>query len=176
MSDRFNGFDRWQFDNRKNRPASAETCIAFEDYRRMGTQHRDDTLKRNIPGFALNDKQLAAVIRERARGFEKSNRKAGIPETIKCEAAIQKAGSYMALVCAIAYRSWRLERDSVTVAYELRVSPGVVRQHLFRMRHVAARLGFDSGLENPPPLRREPFRRSDLGKKRGPNKRTAATL
>jgi hypothetical protein len=64
-------------------------------------------------------------------------------------AAVQRAGSYMALKSAIAFRAWRLGHNSVTIAGELGMRPGTVRQHLCRLLHIAQALGYDAGTPHP---------------------------
>jgi len=55
--------------------------------------------------------------------------------------SIEHAGSYAALLIAIAYKAWRLRWDSKTIAEELGIGHSAVRQHLSRMRMTARWLG-----------------------------------
>jgi hypothetical protein len=125
--------------------------------------------------FALNDAQLQKVLLLRAWRYvhgaapfpenvnrEKINRAAtakarkGHPirksaSVIQHEmqarhkAAIQRAGGFMELWAAVAYRSWRLNEDSVAIAEALGITPWCVRVQLWRLREAAKQLGFDVG-------------------------------
>lgn len=59
--------------------------------------------------------------------------------------AISRAGGYLELHSAVAYRSWLLGQDSVQVAESLGIDPATVRQNLYRLKAVARELGFDAG-------------------------------
>jgi hypothetical protein len=59
--------------------------------------------------------------------------------------AVVRAGGYLSLQAACAYRAWRLGQDSVTVAESLGVSPCAARVILQRLRDIARELGFDVG-------------------------------
>jgi hypothetical protein len=63
--------------------------------------------------------------------------------------AIRRAGSFMALESAICFKCWRLGSDSVTVAGEVGLTPGAVRQHLNRTLRIARELDFDCGQPHP---------------------------
>jgi hypothetical protein len=123
-------FDRYQFDGRRPLPVSIASRIAFEDYTRMGVQVRKPAMKRSIPSFAFNDQMLAAVIRRRWESRKQAYLKPGTDEAIKHKKAVRKAGSYMAFLCGIAYRSWRLGKDSVEVAREAGIRATCVRPTL----------------------------------------------
>jgi hypothetical protein len=138
-------FDRHQFDGRRPLPVSTASRIAFEDYTRMSVHTRKPALKRSTPAFALNDEMLAAVIRRRWELRRRAYLKPGTDETIKHKKAVRRAGSYMAMIAAIAYRSWRLGKDSIEVAREAGIRPACVRQHLNRMRVAARQLGYEPG-------------------------------
>jgi hypothetical protein len=58
--------------------------------------------------------------------------------------AVTRAGNYLALLAAIAYRSWRLGQDSVTVGASLDMAPPAVRQHLMRLCQYARALGLET--------------------------------
>jgi hypothetical protein len=60
-------------------------------------------------------------------------------------AVVKKAGGYLQLQGAIAFRSWRLGMDSVAVAASLGTTPQAVRQSLWRLRDLAKHFGFDIG-------------------------------
>jgi hypothetical protein len=59
-------------------------------------------------------------------------------------AAVKRAGGYLQLLAAIAYRAWNLGQDSVAVADSLRINPQCVRQHLSRLCGIARALGFET--------------------------------
>lgn len=63
----------------------------------------------------------------------------------KHAAAVRKAGGYLQLLAAIAFRSWRLGMNSIEVAQSLDMTPCQVRVNLWRMRDAAKKLGFDCG-------------------------------
>ena len=63
-------------------------------------------------------------------------------------AAVQRAGGYLELVAAIAFRCWRLGDDSVTVGASLGIKPVCVRVHLQRLRDIARKLGYDVGKDH----------------------------
>jgi hypothetical protein len=167
-------FDPHQFAGRRGAyAASAETSISFADYGRMHTEtHRG--IRPWCPPFALNDSQLQQVLLLRAwrythnRGIpaaadrDKINRRAtalalrgnvvsaDVPQiqreiVEKHRAAVRRAGGFLQLHAAIAFRSWRLGMDSVEVAESLGMTPWSVRQSLWRLRAVAKLLGFDVG-------------------------------
>ena len=64
------------------------------------------------------------------------------------KASIQRAGGYLQLITAVAWRSWRLGMDSVTVGQSLGLTPCNVRVHLNRLREAARKLGYDVGQEH----------------------------
>lgn len=59
--------------------------------------------------------------------------------------SVRRAGGYLQLLAAIAFRAWRLGMDSVAVAESLGTSPQAVRVHLWRFRDIAKDLGFEVG-------------------------------
>jgi hypothetical protein len=60
--------------------------------------------------------------------------------------SVRRAGGFLQLQAAIAFRSWRLGgMDSVAVAETLGTTPQAVRVVLWRMRDIAKLLGFDVG-------------------------------
>lgn len=59
--------------------------------------------------------------------------------------SVRRAGGYLQLLAAIAFRAWRLGMDSVAVAESLGTSPQAVRVHLWRFRDAAKDLGFEVG-------------------------------
>src|SRR5262249_335586 len=59
-------------------------------------------------------------------------------------AAVRRAGGYLELQSAIAYRAWRLGQNSVGVAEALGMTPMAVRVNLQRLCEVARRLGYDT--------------------------------
>lgn len=61
------------------------------------------------------------------------------------QAAVRRAGGFLQLLAAIAFRSWRLGMDSVEVAETLGTTPQAVRVYLWRFRDIAKRLGFEVG-------------------------------
>lgn len=56
--------------------------------------------------------------------------------------SVQLAGSYLTLLSTLAYRSWRLEQPSTTVAAQLGLTAVGVRQHLYRLVRTARKLGY----------------------------------
>ncbi|HEY2390275.1 MAG TPA: hypothetical protein VGK22_03805 [Candidatus Angelobacter sp.] len=167
-------FDHHQFEGDAY-PVSAKTCITFEDYRSMQTATRCAAPVAFVPPFALNDKQLQRVLLKRAWGYiygglpmpeainreelneaatAKATRGYAICKTaspIQQEqadrhmAAVSRAGGFLQLHASIAFRSWRLGMDSVSVAATLAMTPAAVRQALWRMRAVAKKLGYEVG-------------------------------
>jgi hypothetical protein len=70
-------------------------------------------------------------------------------EIAKCHVnAVKRAGGYLELQAAIAFRAWRLGQDSVTVAESLGIPPTSVRQSLCRMKRIAFHLGYQTGAAN----------------------------
>jgi uncharacterized protein (DUF433 family) len=168
-------FDHHQFEGHGKYPVSATSGIAFSDYDRMHTESHKAKPTAWVPPFALNDKQLQAVLLRRAWRYafhllpfpenvnrEELNRaatgkalkgyaiKPGAPP-VQHEmrdrhiAAVRRAGGYMELQAAIAFRAWRLGQDSVAVADSLGMTPWAVRVQLWRLRDVAKKLGFEVG-------------------------------
>jgi DNA-binding CsgD family transcriptional regulator len=66
----------------------------------------------------------------------------------KHKAAIRRAGGYMELISAIAFRAWRLGQNSTQVGESLGMTPWNVRAHLHRMRETALELGYDVGRQH----------------------------
>lgn len=149
--------------------------IAFEDYTRCHTEQHLGRLPHWVPEFALNTEQLQIVLMARAwryahgtapfpqntnwerlneaataralRGFEihpaaSANQFAKRDKHIE---AVQRAGGYLQLQGAIAFRAWRLNQDSVTVADSLGLTSVSVRVTLERLRATAEQLGFPTG-------------------------------
>ncbi|HEY2495434.1 MAG TPA: hypothetical protein VGK24_00060 [Candidatus Angelobacter sp.] len=168
-------FDQCQFERSRAFPVSAATGISYEDYRSMQTATRGAMPVAWVPPFALNDKKLQKVLLSRAwryvhgsrpvpetinrdeinkaataralRGHEINKFASAIQHEIveKHRAAVRKAGGFLQLYASIAFRSWRLGMDSVSVGASVGMTPQAVRQALWRMRDVAKRLGFDVG-------------------------------
>lgn len=168
-------FDPYQFANRSAFPVSAETSIAFSDYRTMHTELHKAKPAAWVPPFALNDKQLQQALllrvfryvhngeimpqyvdREKlnraatAKALKGNNVAASAPaiqrEMVrKHRSAVRKAGGFLQLHAAIAFRAWRLGMNSVEVAESLSMTPQAARQALWRLRDVAKELGFDVG-------------------------------
>lgn len=114
------------------------TEIDFADFERMQTgQHCSPRSMEKIPDFALDNKKLRMVIVERDRVHANFTLKSFRRTHVE---GVRRAGSYRAFLGGIAYRAWRLGWDSPTIALEMHVSPGAVRQHLFRMVEVAREL------------------------------------
>jgi hypothetical protein len=63
--------------------------------------------------------------------------------------AVKRAGGYLQLQGAIAFRAWRLNQDSITVADSLGLTSMTVRVNLQRLRNTAERLGFPVGKHHP---------------------------
>ena len=170
--------------------------VAFEDYGRMHTERHVGRWAGWTPEFATNTEQLRTVLMLRAwryahgpvrfpdnANWEELNgaatEKALAGHDIRPGAsrkqfemrdshiaAVKRAGGYLQLQGAIAYRAWRLNQDSVTVAESLGITPVNVRANLERMRDIALRLGFPIGRvhhtrgtkrvwRNPRPLREQ---------------------
>jgi hypothetical protein len=128
-----------------------------------------------IPPFAFNDEQLRHVLCSRAYRYVHHSQpvpmtwdyvavneeatvmalagheiEAGAPEVQhdiqdRHIAAIKRAGGYLELQAAIAWRSWREGMPSPAVAESLGVSPWMVRQALRRLRAIASKLGYEVG-------------------------------
>jgi hypothetical protein len=128
-----------------------------------------------LPPFAFSDDQLQTVLRHRAWRYVYQSKptpkvwdyadvnaaataKALAGHAIEPSAssvqhdnqekhieAVRRAGGYVELQAAIAWRAWREGNPSTDVASALRVSPWMVRQSLRRLRAIASRLGFDVG-------------------------------
>jgi hypothetical protein len=168
-------FDQYQFEGSRAFPVSAKTGISYEDYRSMQTATRGATPVAWVPPFALNDKLLQKVLLLRVWRYvhssspmpetinreeishaatKKALRSYAIRKTaapiqneilIKHIAAVRRAGGFLQLHAAIAFRSWRLGMDSVSVAQSVGMTPQAVRQALWRMRDMAKKLGYDVG-------------------------------
>lgn len=128
-----------------------------------------------VPAFAFDDEKLRHVLRARAWRYvhqckpcpanwdyaainSAATKKAKSGYEIDADApdiqhenhekhiaAINRAGGYMEIQAAIAFKSWRLGMPSPDVATDLGMSPWQVRQILRRLRAVAARLGYEVG-------------------------------
>lgn len=59
-------------------------------------------------------------------------------------AAVRRAGGYLQLQSAIAYRAWRLGQDSCAIAETLGMSPMAIRVNLQRICEVARKIGYDT--------------------------------
>ena len=59
--------------------------------------------------------------------------------------SVRRAGGFLQLQAAIAFRAWRLGMDSVGVAETVHSTPQAVRVALWRFRDIAKRLGFEVG-------------------------------
>jgi hypothetical protein len=59
-------------------------------------------------------------------------------------AAVRKAGSYLALQNAIAYRAWRLGQDSVAIGESLGMSPQAIRVNIQRLCNAARDLDYET--------------------------------
>jgi hypothetical protein len=145
MSSFDTSFDRWQFDRRAF-AVSSKNGISYEDYYRgMSTKTNRGVIK-SVPEWANNDDKLAIVIRYRWRQFKRGvYLKEGTKEKIANDANVSRAGSYMAMLAGVAYRSWRLHEDAPTVAWRMGMTASNVRQILFRMKRAAIKLGFGEG-------------------------------
>jgi hypothetical protein len=169
-----NSFDHHQFESRGVLPVSATTGIAFSDYGRMHTEYRAQQFSW-VPPFANNTRQLQHVILRRAWRFlhcdipmpedidrvklnQEATAKALKGHEIAPDAAViqhqmhahhkmavRRAGGYMELQAAIAYRAWKLGQNSPMIADSVGMSPWAVRAVLNRLRHCARELGYDTG-------------------------------
>lgn len=72
-----------------------------------------------------------------------------IPEYEKNAAAVRRAGTYLSLQAAIAYRAWRQGQNSVEIAEALGITPVSVRQSLARLKRIARIIGYDVGESHP---------------------------
>lgn len=59
-------------------------------------------------------------------------------------AAVKRAGGYLELQGAVAYRAWRLAEDSVAISESLGITPSCVRQTLVRLCDTARELGYET--------------------------------
>jgi hypothetical protein len=71
------------------------------------------------------------------------------PAHKRCEsaahiAAVKRAGGYLELQAALAYRAWRLGQDSIGIAEACGMSPQSVRVNLQRICEVARKLGYET--------------------------------
>ena len=116
-----------------------------------------------IPPFSANDEQLKSVLLHHAWRYINGRAcPSEVDYTLLMEllaassgrmkmvgrkhiAAVKRAGSYLAYLTAIAYRSWRLRMTSVQIAKEMGISPTTVRQTLCRLRRDAFALNYDVG-------------------------------
>jgi len=159
-------------------PVSAESNIAYEDFSRMHRENHATRQSKWVPPFALNTSQLRRVLLVRCWRYLHNHtpvpetldwqemKKAATAHTLQPHkilpasplvqklmhaqhvATVIKCGGYLEFSAAIAYRSWRLGQDSVTVAESLGVSPSAVRVNLSRLKDVARSLGFAVGPEH----------------------------
>jgi hypothetical protein len=169
-----NSFDHHQFESRGVLPVSATTGIAFSDYGRMHTESRAQQFAW-VPPFANDAKQLQQVLLRRAWRFLHSDApmpenidRVKLNQTATAKAlkgheiatdaaviqhrmhahhkmAVRRAGGYLELQAAIAYRAWRLGQNSPTVAESVGMTSWAVRAVLDRLRHCARELGYDTG-------------------------------
>jgi len=115
----------------------------------MGIRGGRGVVKR-VPEWANNDDKLVIVIRYRWRMFKKAALKAGSKEQIASAGNVARAGSYMAMLAGIAYRHFRLHEDGATIAWRMGLTASNVRQHIYRMKLAAIRLGFGEGSTSGP--------------------------
>jgi hypothetical protein len=162
-----------------NRPVSQESGIAFSDYERMQTHCAPKGRGDWFPPFAFNEKQLQRVLLVKAWSYVNGCSRApetidyaaiNAAATVKAVAgygvrdeapqvqremqaahitAVQRAGGYLELQAAVAFRAWRLGQTSVEVAASLGITPFSVRVILQRLRDTARSLGFDVGAPHP---------------------------
>ncbi len=166
-------FDRWQFDgsSRTDRAArrsgSVKRAVAYSDrmhFRRLSSSLLNAHVISGVPEFAWNLKKLRTVIATYI--WTKANchrpltpeqvawcRDATLPDVNRLKvrekrrkhrASIRANGGYAMYYAKMTYFSWRLGWSSLEVAKELGVSPGVVRQALYRLTKTARKLGFET--------------------------------
>ena len=155
-------FDPWQFYKPHVRVVSAETRIAFSDLARMSSTKRVSARARRwIPDWSLDNSKLKAVILERTRLNKAAHLRPSEKETRVHLRAVERAGSFPALLAGIAYRAWRLGLDSVTIATEMKIQPMAVRQIIFKMNLTARKL-FE---ENYDPVKEAETRKARAAKR-----------
>ena len=124
---------------------------AFSYYRafhRRGTntfEEVPETLVADLPALTDLVNQSLKKIEANPKYFGDSDR--GMPDVQlgmhwQHIGAVKRAGSYLALITAIAYRGWRQGWHSTDVAASLGITPWSVREHLYRLREIAGRLGY----------------------------------
>jgi hypothetical protein len=139
-------FDLHQF-QKKARAVSADTCVDWSDYSRMGIErHFTPKASRWIPTFAANAEQLKNVLLERQRRHDAFPLNVdACAEYKKHQRAVNRCGgNYLAFITAIAWRGWRMRWDCRTIANEMEISPAAVRVHLNRLVEIAREFGFET--------------------------------
>jgi hypothetical protein len=110
-------------------------------------------LRSNSPGDAVHKAdwhQLNRRATEKAlRGYEIRPDAPRVQHEMlaKHRRAVIRAGGFLQLLAAVAYRAWRLGQDSVAVAESLGIQPCNVRGILQRIRTTARDLGLDAGVD-----------------------------
>jgi len=161
-------FDNWQFEGHVGiHAASEETELDYSDMQRCHTEFRSTfRARRWVPAFANSDRGLREVLASRMWCYVHGGAIRRAPERfVKNWKGLRrlvdaKVAQYRRKGCnfpapvpveiqaAICYRSWRLGQDSPTIAAALRLSPGMVRTTLFRIRVTAEKIGLPIGFSH----------------------------
>jgi hypothetical protein len=145
--------------------------VGFDDFSRMNVHNRSGRHKKWTPAFAASPKKLRRVLLERGRLYISRGHPLSDWQTINAAAtkralspelfqncpdhkrgeheahvtAVKRAGGYLELQAAIAYRAWLLGQNSIMVGESLGgMSPTTVRKNLHRLSEVARDLGYET--------------------------------
>jgi hypothetical protein len=156
----------------------------------MHTEYHSARLAKWIPPFALDTAKLRTVLvfrgwmmaygpkrfnseipyavidaaaTERSLHFAENNF-VDTARALAHTAAVRRAGSYLSLQGAIAYRAWRLGQNSIDIGDALGISPVNVRVSLERLKRCARALGYDVGKNHHTYRVRKPYRQKRYGR------------
>lgn len=137
--------------NRSFGSSLARAGLTWDDVRSIQQVENKPRCQRWIPDWVFSTEKLKAVIQARAQYHVRSTswiyptQPYQLKMLIMHQSAIARAGSYEAMLAVIAWRSFRLGWTSTAISESLggTVTPTGVRQHVFRLRQAARKLGFE---------------------------------
>jgi DNA-binding CsgD family transcriptional regulator len=137
-------FDRHQFANGRRPRNDGELSLGQEFLNKSISVFTSvGRSKRWIPEFSANNPQLQIVLACTADSFNKASRKnatyAQHPDFLR---AVNKAGSYIALLGAVAYLAWRLRWHGYEISEELLLTQNQVTHILLRLCRFAKHCNF----------------------------------
>lgn len=145
-------------------PVSQETCIAFEDYARMGREDHTGVVLKNSPRWAMCNEKMREVVAHKicktagvapvptaleelrkvedvylaALGVQAA--KPAAVEMKKHLETVQRHGGPLTFFISLLYRRYRLGMDSPELARQYGISPQNIRQQLNRCSLLARAL------------------------------------